>query len=172
MPRPNQAVVGSPSSPLQALAACISQSWRVSGGTPINYLIRWIQQYQIHKGPSDFVFAPFDSGKKSARDIYYHNYKSLRIDLKEVGLEWFDTYHCRHWWVTNKLYAKEPIYFIAKAAGTSVKEIERTYSHVLTDLITKEFGKTRVAYRSDGTPVALKVELEDGGAIESDDDPN
>lgn len=119
--------------------------------TGINYLIRWIEQCQIHKQPSDFVFAPFDSGSKSARDIYYHCYKQLRSELKEVGLEWFDTYHCRHFWITNRLYAGEPIHLVARAAGTSTSEIERTYSNVLTEIATRQFGRNGVVYRRDGS---------------------
>ena len=116
-----------------------------------NYLIRWIQKYQIHKKPSDYVFTPFSDGDKSARDIYYHCYKQLRIALKEISLEWFDTYHCRHFWITNRLYAGEPIHLVAKAAGTSTNEIEKTYSNVMTELATRQFGNNRVVYRKDGS---------------------
>jgi integrase len=131
----------------------VNQSY---GGHPTrekgtNYLIRWIQSYQIHKEPSHFVFAPFDDGDKSARDIYYHFYKQLRIALKEYALEWFDTYHCRHFWITNRLYAGEPIHLVAKAAGTSTGEIEKTYSNVMTELATRQFGNNRVVYRKDGS---------------------
>jgi integrase len=132
-----------------------SYGGRVISGAPINYLIRWIREHQIHKDPGDLVFAPFTGGKKSARDVYYHLYKQLRSDLKELGLEWFDTYHCRHFWITNRLYAGEPIHLVAKAAGTSVREIEQTYSNVLTELITKQFGEKRVAYSQDGSPIVL-----------------
>lgn len=117
----------------------------------VNYLIRWITTFQRHKGPEDCVFAPFDSGKKEARDIYYHCYKSLREDLKPIGLDWFDTYHCRHFWITNRLLAEEAIHLVAKAAGTSTGEIEATYSHVLTELATKRFGKKSVVYERDGS---------------------
>jgi integrase len=132
-----------------------SYGGRVNSGAPINYLIRWIREHQVHKDPSDFVFAPFGNGKKSARDTYYHLYKQLRSDLKDIGLEWFDTYHCRHFWITNRLYAGEPIHLVAKAAGTSVSEIEQTYSNVLTELITKQFGEKRVAYSQDGSPIVI-----------------
>jgi integrase len=130
----------------------------------INYLIRWIDKHQIHKNPNDLVFSPFDSGSKSARDIYYHCYKQLRGDLKEVGVEWFDTYHCRHFWITNRLYAGEPIHLVARAAGTSTDEIEKTYSNVLTELATRQFGKNRVIYRKDGSYEVVTTTVDLGGS--------
>ncbi len=126
------------------------------GGHPtrakgVNYLIRWMSKYQIHKDPGDFVFAPHGDGKTSARDIYYHTYKLLRNELKTLDLDWFDTYHCRHFWITNRLYAGEPIHLVARAAGTSTDEIERTYSNVLTEMTTRQFGKRRAVFGRDGT---------------------
>lgn len=117
----------------------------------INYLIRWIQKHQIHSEPNDYVFAPFETGDRTARDVYYHSYKRLRADLKELKLDWFDTYHCRHFWITNRLYAGEPIHLVAKAAGTSTSEIERTYSNVMTELTTRQFGNNRLLFNRDGS---------------------
>jgi len=134
----------------------------------INYLIRWMQKYQIHRDRSDYVFAPFNDGKKSARDIYYHSYKKLRMDLKEVNLDWFDTYHCRHFWITNRLYAGEPIHLIARAAGTSTSEIEKTYSNVLTELTTRQFGRNQVVYRKDGSYDVISSLRRETNAIETD----
>jgi integrase len=126
------------------------------GGHPtrtkgINYLIRWLEKFQIHKDRNDYVFSPHDDGGKLARDVYYHSYKKLRVDLKEIELDWFDTYHCRHFWITNRLYAGEPIHLVARAAGTSTDEIEKTYSHVLSELTTRQFGRNRVVYGRDGS---------------------
>lgn len=132
-----------------------SYGGRATSPTPINYLIRWMKKHQKHKDPNDLVFSPYTDGARSARDIYYHMYEKLRVDLKEVGLEWFDTYHCRHFWITNRLYAGGPIHLVAKAAGTSVKEIEQTYSNVLTEIITRDFGRKRVIYRDNGSPVVV-----------------
>jgi len=121
------------------------------------FLQNWMNNSQIHKDPNDFVFAHFDSGRVSCRDVFYHLYKSLRLKLKEVGLEWFDLYHVRHQWVTNRLYAGEPIHLVAKAAGTSVREVESTYSHVLTADITKEFNKRDVIHYADGSREVIDV---------------
>ncbi len=128
-----------------------SSGGRAKDTRRINYLIRWIDEYQRHPNPNDFVFSGFDKGSISARDTYYHAYKQLRKKLAEIELDWFDTYHCRHFWITNRLLAEEPIHLVAKAAGTSVSEIESTYSHVLTELSTRKFGNKRVIYQPDGS---------------------
>jgi len=127
-------------------------------GEQTNYLIRWIDQYQIHKDPYDYVFSTMDVGRRDARDVYYHAYKLLRMKLKEKDLEWFDTYHCRHFWITNRLLAGEPIHLIAKAAGTSVSEIESTYSHVLGEMATKAFSKRLVQYDDEGGFTIIRTE--------------
>jgi hypothetical protein len=121
------------------------------GPKPINYLLRWITEHQRHKDPNDFVFAVFDNGRQTVRDIYYHYYKTLRRELKAIELDWFDTYHCRHFWITNRLLAEEPIHVVAKVAGTSTAQIEDTYSHVLTEMAARQFGKKRVIYSRDGS---------------------
>lgn len=140
-----------------------STGGRAQPAAKTNYLIRWITTYQRNKDPTDYVFSPYDSGTIRARDSYYHSYKSLRMELTKVGLEWFDTYHCRHFWITNRLLADESIHLVAQAAGTSTGEIEKTYSHVLTEMSTRKFGDKQVVYEKDGswgiveTPLGLKV---------------
>lgn len=123
----------------------------------INPLLMWLK-LQRNKEPGDFVFSAYDDGKRSARDVYYHAYKQLRKRLATLNLAWFDTYHCRHYWITTRLYAKESPYEIAALAGTSIKEIQSTYSHVLEELIGREMNKRDVRYADDGTPVVVEKE--------------
>lgn len=129
----------------------VSLGGRVEDTKPINYLLRWIDEWQRHKEPTEYVFAPYEMGTKSVRSVYYHHYQALRTELEKIGLEWFDTYHCRHFWITNRLLAEEPIHLVAKAAGTSTGEIEKTYSHVLTEMSTRRFGRKQVVYTDDGS---------------------
>ena len=117
----------------------------------------WFRNIRKHKDPGDFVFSPFDTGKTSCRDTFYHQYKSLRLKLKEVNLEWYDLYHSRHMWVTNRLIAGEQIHKVAKAGGTSVREIEKTYDHILTAQITREFNKKQVIHFADGSQEVVDV---------------
>jgi hypothetical protein len=73
------------------------------------------------------------------------------VKLKEKQLEWFDTYHCRHYWITNRLLAGESIHLIASAAGTSTREIESTYSHVIEEVVSRKFNERRVVSNKDGS---------------------
>jgi len=122
--------------------------------TSINYLIRWVDECQRHKDPEDFVFAPYQklhprtSERVSPRDVYYHTYKSLRAKLAEHKLEWFDTYHGRHLWITARLLAGESIHLVSAAAGTSVREVESTYSHVIEEVVARQFNERREKARS------------------------
>ena len=77
-------------------------------------------------------------------------YGALRKRLKDIQLDWFDPYHCRHFYITNRLLAGEPIHIVAKVCGTSVKEIEATYSHVLTEMASRSFGDRKVFYNEEG----------------------
>lgn len=115
----------------------------------VNPLIDWLLDWQRHKAPDDYVFSPYESGATPGRDYYYHAYKLFRKQLKKIGLEWFDTYHFRHHWITTRLLAGESIHSIANAAGTSVAEIESTYSHVLTEMITSKFSEREVRWKPD-----------------------
>lgn len=117
----------------------------------------WIKDHQKWKERTDFLFAPFHDGKTSARDTFYHQYGAIREALKPDNLDWYDLYHCRHWWITQRLLAGEDIYQIAQAAGTSVKEIEQTYSHVLTAETTRKFNKKKVEHNEDGTHQVIAV---------------
>lgn len=131
-------------------------------GRSVNYLIRWVDQHQIHKSPEDFVFSGFKGGGVDGRDTFYHQFKRLREVLSTLDrdVSWLDPYHCRHFWITMRLYAGEPIHSVAKVAGTSTSEIEQTYSHVLTELESKRMAKRR-ARRTDEGVFVIHDEQED-----------
>jgi site-specific recombinase XerD len=117
----------------------------------VNPLLVWVKSLQRHKNADDFVFSTFEDGKRSARDVYYHTYKGLRLRLAEIGLGWFDTYHCRHFWATSRLHANESIHTVAKVLGSSTREVERTYSHVTTEQAGNKMNERFVIYDSDGS---------------------
>jgi hypothetical protein len=108
----------------------------------------WLGRYQKYQKPDEYVFSPYKSGTTSARDIFYHSYRSLRAELKK--LDWIDLYHWRHWYITERLLAGEPVHDIAKATGTSITQIEKTYSHIRTEQVTRRFNLTDVKHNSDG----------------------
>lgn len=120
----------------------------------INYLIRWIDNHQLHKKPTDLVFSLYEDGGRSARVAFYIRWRQLRKELAKEGVGHIDTYHARHWWITNRLYAGESIHLVARAAGTSVAMIERTYSHVVNIITTRNFKQ--VIYGKDGSVTAIE----------------
>jgi hypothetical protein len=117
----------------------------------------WIEKYQRFHDPDDYFFSPYKSGNVSARDVFYHAYRALRERLKKLDLQWLDLYHCRHWYITQRLMAKESIHLVAKAVGTSVAQIEKTYSNVLTEQITEKFSETEVVFDKFGRFKIKKV---------------
>ena len=115
-----------------------------TGGVPINYLVRWIDRYQIHKKPDDFVFALFTKGDGNCTYSFYRSYASLRETLKQIGMEWWDAYHNRHYYCTQAIKAGHPLALIAVSCGNSVSVIEKTYSHALSEQTSLQMAQKRV----------------------------
>jgi integrase len=110
----------------------------------VNYLIRWLKFHQKHKEQKDYVFSAFEGGLINSRERFYDIYKKhFRPRLKKHGLEKFDLYHCRHMFITFRLEADQNIYKIAKATGTSLTQIEKTYSHLLAEQASREIQQVR-----------------------------
>jgi integrase len=138
------------------------------GHKPINYLIRWLEKHQKHRDPDDHVFSTFEDGKRWCRDVFYHSYAQLRAKLKPKDLDHFDLYHCRHFFITNRLLAGESIHLIAAACGTSTKEIERTYSQVINEITMRKFGEKQVRYDREGGFEVITTSLEEDRSHGSD----
>jgi integrase len=119
----------------------------------------WFESMRKFRNPDEYLFSPYRSGTTSARDVFYHAYSSLRIKLREVGLGWFGLYYWRHWYITERLLAGEPIHQVAKVVGTSVGEIESTYSHVLTEQTTQKFNRTTISHDKDGQVILHKLKF-------------
>jgi site-specific recombinase XerD len=101
-----------------------------------NYLIRWLDDYQIHRDPNDYVFSVYTKGSASARYEYYVWYKKMREFFEKQGGEYkrcayWDTYHCRHRFVTHLLDAGESPEVIAAVVGNSGATIREVYTHML-----------------------------------------
>ena len=128
----------------RVVLAAIEPTGKGEGSTSINYLIRWLNEHQLHKDRKHFVFSDYDDGSSSGRERFYDSYKNhFRPRLKNHGLEKFDLYHCRHMFITFRLEADQNIYKIAKATGTSLTQIEKTYSHLLAEQASREIQQTR-----------------------------
>lgn len=127
-----------------------SHQGRKDSMSRINYLIRWVDEHQRHRAPDDYVFSTYDEGSAGDKRLYETFGEFRKEKLIPAGLEWFDLYHCRHFWITVRLLAGEPIQLIAATAGTSVRMIEETYSHVITKMVSRKFGEKRVTFDDDG----------------------
>jgi hypothetical protein len=118
---------------------------------PVNYLIRWLKEHAIHKQPDDFVLALYEDGQKrskvypahsAARESFYQYYKSgFRKALEKTNLQFFDLYHCRHIYISYRLLDEKNPYMIAKAVGTSVAQIEKTYDQIQAEIASLEIQK-------------------------------
>ena len=126
-----------------------------SGGL---WLRDWLRQRELK--PDDLVFAV---AKRGAHNSFYRGFKQFRETiLKPEGLEDADPYHARHQWCTDRLMSGESIHLVAKLAGSSTTEIERTYSNVIDLNIGREFGKKKLRFNEDGTIEVIKREDEVG----------
>jgi integrase len=101
-----------------------------------NYLIRWLDDYQRYREPNDYVFSVYTKGSASARYEYYVWYKKMREFFDKKGGEYkrctyWDTYHCRHRFVTHLLDAGESPEVIAAAVGNSGATIREIYNHLV-----------------------------------------
>jgi integrase len=121
----------------------------------------WLRDWLRSRGnllkPDDLVFALGDS--KDASIAFYRQFQNLRRDvLKPEGLEKVDAYHARHQWITERLQAGESIHLVAKLAGTSTTQIEKTYSGVIDLVIGREFAKKKLKRNDDGSFEVIKRE--------------
>lgn len=108
-------------------------------GEELNYLIRWFDDFQIHKGKDDYVFSTFTSGQSSGKYEYYNSYGALRKFLKAQGGEYqrcayWDTYHNRHRYITRLIAGNESADVIALAVGNSGETIRKTYLHLQREI--------------------------------------
>jgi integrase len=78
---------------------------------------------------------------------FYNTLKQARRD----NVLTIDPYHLRHQFAITHLRKGEPPFLVARHMGTSVTMLEKTYGQVITSLIGRQFGKTKVRYLEDGT---------------------
>jgi len=112
-------------------------------GKPINYLIRWRDQFARHKGENDFIFALFTKPDQYGKEPFYRGYMSLREDLKEIGMEWWDAYHNRHLFASKAVIAGVPLAVVANALGNSPAVVSKHYSHLLSAQSAKTIHEMR-----------------------------
>jgi integrase len=127
-----------------------------SGGA---YLRGWLHRIGDRK-PNDLVFVVGKS--KDASIMFYRQFNNFKKSiLKPVGLEQLDPYHARHQWISERLESGESIHLVAKLAGISTTQIEKTYSGVIDLVIGREFAKKKLHYNeADGSVQVIKRDTE------------
>jgi len=137
----------------------------------INYLIRWIKEHRRFDSDDDYVFSTYTRGKSSAKDAYYLYYKTLCKYLKTQDGDYnrvaayFDTYHCRHFYITRAIEFGNSLEVIATACGNSAATIARDYNHLLGSKAGKIIHAARyerISALEEGT--ALSAEQEEDNA--------
>jgi site-specific recombinase XerD len=122
-------------------------------------LIHWLELRGDNLKPDDLVFL-ISKGKEASR-LFYKQFAACRkAVLAPAGLADLECYHARHYCITNWLLAGNSIHLVAKLAGTSVAQIEKTYSGVIEIAIAREFAKRKLIHKSNGS-----YEITDGEEI-------
>jgi integrase len=99
-------------------------------GTPC-MLLEWIEKHQLHKQPSDYVFSRHKAGDGFAEGAFNKIHTKFKHEvLKPAKLAHMTPYHQRHHFISDALRAGVPTNDIAVYAGTSIRMISSTYSHV------------------------------------------
>ena len=123
-----------------------------------------------HTQQDYLLFNPYSKQRTSyTRQALYQrlqqvlDHSGLKEELEAEGKK-VSLYSSRHAYITWRLrYGDTPIHLLAKAAGTSVEKIEKTYGHIevekQTELLTRNQGYAKTA------EVELKTEFEEEGII-------
>ena len=105
-----------------------------------------IKTYSKSLKHEDFVFSHYSKSNLTIRDKIYDYYKELKQEVKlkhENFDEELDIYGIRHYFITLHLrVAKTDMYSIARFCGTSIREIEKTYSHIKDDEVSRSVMKS------------------------------
>ena len=105
-----------------------------------------IKTYSNFTDNEDYIFAHYSKRDVSIRDNIYDYYRELKeeVKLKHKNFDTsLDIYGIRHYFITLHLrVAKTDMYSIARFCGTSIREIERTYSHIKDDEVSRSVMKS------------------------------
>lgn len=84
--------------------------------------------------------------------MFYQMLKQARRDK----ILTIDPYHCRHEFGTREILKNQPLALIAAHMGTSTGQLERTYNQTITSMIGRQFAKTKLERKEDGTVEVVK----------------
>jgi integrase len=108
-----------------------------------NFLLRWIKIHQIHKEKDDIVFSQYPKSA-TAYNVVYKTWRIFRDEvLVKKNLQFFDLYYARHQFITTAIRNGANVYNVAKTCGTSIKQIQATYDHVLSQTASDDVFEKR-----------------------------
>jgi integrase len=107
---------------------------RLTGGKKSD-LIKRKMEYSKYTDPEDFLFSKFNKAEMMTKTLLYDYFSDLVAEVKNEHPDFDDTktlYSLRHFFITWHLtIGKSNVYDIAKIAGTSLKQIQDHYDHVI-----------------------------------------
>lgn len=108
---------------------------RLTGGQRGDVFIRK-QEYSKFNQPDDFVFTCYNEKRALTKELLYDYYKKLINEIKLKHKDDFDDsctlYDLRHYFITLHLQiGKMNVYDLANICGTSLKQIQDHYDHVI-----------------------------------------
>jgi integrase len=107
---------------------------RLTGGKKAD-LIKRKMEYSKYKEPEDFLFSKFHKAEMMTKTLLYDYFSELITAVKSECPDFDNSktlYSLRHFFITWHLtIGKSNVYDIAKIAGTSLKQIQDHYDHVI-----------------------------------------
>ena len=120
--------------------------------------LKELKEWSKFTEPDDLVFTE-QVGRSKGNPVYTPNLRChFNWVLERMGFDRFkgaNLYSLRHFWITQRLSAGVPPYLVAQAAGNSVDEIERTYSH----LLLHEEGIVKQIWKESTPPELAEINL-------------
>jgi integrase len=104
-------------------------------GAKKSELIRRKIEYSNFTDPEDYLFSKFSKREMMTRTLLYDYFADLVNEVKKHYSDFDETktlYSLRHFYITwHLMIGKMNVYDLAKIAGTSLKQIQDHYDHVI-----------------------------------------
>lgn len=115
-------------------------------------LVRRKIDYSAYAEPEDYLFSKFKKREMMTKTLLYDYFNDLLSEVKKEHSDFDDTktlYSLRHFFITWHLtIGRSNVYDIAKIAGTSLKQIQDHYDHVIQshkiDELISHASKSRI----------------------------
>ena len=124
---------------------------RLTGAKKSDLIKRKIE-YSKYKDPEDFLFSKFSKQEMMTKTLLYDYFSDLVTEVKRQYSDFDDSktlYSLRHFYITwHLMIGKMNVYDLAKIAGTSLKQIQDHYDHVIQshkiDELISHASKSRI----------------------------